>query len=32
MHKTVVDALKEYDIAGINDRTESFTELQRGYK
>ena len=32
MHKTVIDALKEYDIAGINNRIEQFIELQRGYK
>ena len=32
MNKTVVDALKEYDIADINNRTEQFIELQRGYK
>ena len=32
MHKSVVDALKEYDIAGINDKIEQFIELQRGYK
>ena len=32
MNKSVVDALKEYDIAGINNRTEQFIELQGGYK
>ena len=32
MHRTVADALEEYDIAGINDAIEQFIELQGGYR
>ena len=32
MHKTVADALEEYDIAGVNDAIENFIELQGGYR
>ena len=32
MHRTVADALMEYDIAGINDAIEQFIELQGGYR
>ena len=32
MHRTVADALKEYNIAGINDAIEQFIELQGGYR
>ena len=32
MHRTVADALMEYDIAGINDKIEQFIELQGGYR
>ena len=32
MHRTVADALMEYDIAGVNDAIEQFIELQGGYR
>ena len=32
MHRTVSDALMEYDIAGINDKIEQFIELQGSYR
>ena len=32
MNRTVADALREYDIAGVNDSIENFIELQGGYK
>ena len=32
MNRTVADALREYDIAGMNDAIENFIELQGGYR
>lgn len=32
MNRTVADALREYDIAGVNDAIEQFIELQGGYR
>ena len=32
MNRTVVDALEEYDIAGVNAAIENFIVLQGGYR